>query len=179
VIGSLCTRGAAQFLPMNHLGAAAPGLGILLVALMTPRSRAGRVQVGDAGSPEVDFALLDDPADVAELAGAVRVAQDLLRHAAFREIVETVYVDAHGTPLDALADDDAIRRWLPSVVGDYVHAASSCAMGRTVDGDGAVIGYEGLYVADASVFPTIPDVNTHLPTTMLAERLAARWLAAT
>jgi choline dehydrogenase-like flavoprotein len=26
------------------------------------------------------------------------------------------------------------------------------------------------------VFPTIPDVNTHLPTTMLAERLSARWL---
>ena len=48
-------------------------------------------------------------------------------------------------------------------------------MGRVVDRDGAVIGYERLYVCDASVFPSIPDVNTHLPTTMLAERLVARW----
>jgi choline dehydrogenase-like flavoprotein len=40
-----------------------------------------------------------------------------------------------------------------------------------------VIGYERLYVCDASVFPSIPDVNTHLPTTMLAERLVARWVA--
>jgi choline dehydrogenase-like flavoprotein len=50
-------------------------------------------------------------------------------------------------------------------------------MGRVVDAEGALIGYDGLYVCDASVFPTIPDANTHLPTTMLAERLSARWTA--
>jgi choline dehydrogenase-like flavoprotein len=48
-------------------------------------------------------------------------------------------------------------------------------MGRVVDDDGQLRGRAGLYVCDASVFPEIPDVNTHLPTTMLAERLAARW----
>jgi choline dehydrogenase-like flavoprotein len=51
-------------------------------------------------------------------------------------------------------------------------------MGSVVDQDGRVAGYDGLYVCDASVFPSIPDVNTHLPTTMLAERLAARWSVA-
>ena len=71
----------------------------------------------------------------------------------------------------------AVRSWVSSVAGDYVHASSTCAMGRVVDRDGAVIGYERLYVCDASVFPSIPDVNTHLPTTMLAERLVARWVA--
>ena len=50
-------------------------------------------------------------------------------------------------------------------------------MGRVVDRVGAVIGYESLFVCDASVFPSIPDVNTHLPTTMLAERLVAVWTA--
>jgi choline dehydrogenase-like flavoprotein len=48
-------------------------------------------------------------------------------------------------------------------------------MGRVVDDAGRVLGHQGLYVCDASVFPEIPDVNTHLPTTMLAERLTARW----
>ena len=36
------------------------------------------------------------------------------------------------------------------------------------------VGYERLFVADASVFPSIPHANTYLPTLMLAERLAAR-----
>ena len=47
-------------------------------------------------------------------------------------------------------------------------------MGAVVDDDGAVVGHDGLYVADASVFPSIPHANTYLPTLMLAERLAAR-----
>ena len=56
-------------------------------------------------------------------------------------------------------------------------ASSSCAIGRTLDEDGAVLGYTNLFVCDASAFPSIPDANTHLPTTMLAERLSARCLA--
>jgi 5-(hydroxymethyl)furfural/furfural oxidase len=123
----------------------------------------------------VNFALLDDPADIAELAAGVRAAVELLETPAFRDIVAATYIDASGTPISALADDESIRRWLSAAVGDYVHASSSCAMGTVVDADGAVIGYEGIYVCDASVFPGIPDANTHLPTTMLAERLCARW----
>ncbi len=180
VVGSVCRRGGIQFLPMNHVGADAPGLGVLLVALLTPRSRAGTVRLDPDDprcDPIVDFALLDDPADAAELAAGVRAAIGLLDAPSFRDIVGATYIDASGTSTAALADDESMRRWLSSAVGDYVHASSSCAMGRVVDADGAVIGYEGLYVCDASVFPTIPDANTHLPTTMLAERLSARWTA--
>jgi choline dehydrogenase-like flavoprotein len=41
-----------------------------------------------------------------------------------------------------------------------------------VDGRGGVFGVEALYVADASLMPTIPSSNIHLPTLMMAERLA-------
>jgi choline dehydrogenase-like flavoprotein len=179
VIGSLCRRKGIQFLPMNHVGADAPGLGVLLVALMTPRSRRGTVVLdpGDpSGQPVVDFALLDDPADTDALVAGIAEARQLLARPSFAEIAERVLVDAWGTSLDALSDEDAVRRWLPTVVGDYVHASSTCAMGTVVDRDGAVNGYERLHVCDASVFPTIPDANTHLPTTMLAELLVGRWL---
>ena len=74
-----------------------------------------------------------------------------------------------------LAAQDGIRRGLPGAVGDYVHASSTCRMGTVVDAEGSLLGYQGISVCDASVFPRIPDVNTHLPTTMLAERLCARW----
>jgi choline dehydrogenase-like flavoprotein len=46
--------------------------------------------------------------------------------------------------------------------------------GAVTAADGAVHGTEGLAVADASVMPTIPSANTHLPTIMVAEHLAAR-----
>ncbi len=178
-IGALLRRGQVQFLPMNHLGPDAPGLGLLMVALMRPVGRAGSVRLRSddpSVDPDVDFALLDHPADVGALVGGVRVALDLLATAAFREVVAEVFVDGFGTTASTLSDDETIARWVRGAVGDYVHASSSCAMGAVVDSDGALVGYEGVHVCDASVFPTIPDANTHLPTTMLAERLSARWL---
>ncbi len=178
VVGAMLRRDPLQFLPMNHLGSSAPGFGLLMTALMRPRGKGGTVRLSSDDphvDPLVDFALLDHPHDLAELASGVETALDLLAAPSFREIVENVFVDAHGTTGDALRDRDAIARWVRRSVGDYVHASSSCAMGTVVDDDGRLFGYDGVHVCDASVFPSIPDVNTHLPTTMLAERLSTRW----
>jgi choline dehydrogenase-like flavoprotein len=41
-----------------------------------------------------------------------------------------------------------------------------------VDHDGHVHGFDNLFVADASVMPTIPRANTHLPVLAVAERMA-------
>ena len=46
-----------------------------------------------------------------------------------------------------------------------------------VNGEGAVHGCAGLYVADASIMPTIPRANTHLTTLAVAERVAELLLA--
>jgi 5-(hydroxymethyl)furfural/furfural oxidase len=40
-----------------------------------------------------------------------------------------------------------------------------------------VRGYDALMVCDASVLPVLPRANTHLPTVMVAERVAALTLA--
>jgi choline dehydrogenase-like flavoprotein len=92
--------------------------------------------------------------DRPRLTAAVELARELLAHAALRRVVTDVSV---GEP----------------PAGVY-HATSTCAMGSVVDDAGAVAGYDGLYVVDASVFPEIPSTNPYLPTLMLAERLAAR-----
>ncbi len=42
-----------------------------------------------------------------------------------------------------------------------------------VDPTCRVIGHQALWVCDASVMPTVPRANTHLPTVMIAERVAA------
>ena len=38
-------------------------------------------------------------------------------------------------------------------------------------------GVDSLYVADASIMPTVPSGFTHLPTIMIAERLAERFVS--
>jgi choline dehydrogenase-like flavoprotein len=47
-------------------------------------------------------------------------------------------------------------------------------MGAVVDDRFNVVGYEGLSICDTSIFPSIPDANTHLPVTMAAERFCMR-----
>jgi choline dehydrogenase-like flavoprotein len=59
-----------------------------------------------------------------------------------------------------------------AALGDYVHAAGTCAMGTVVDPRCRVRGYERLLVCDASVMPEAPRANTHWPVVAMAERLA-------
>jgi choline dehydrogenase-like flavoprotein len=123
---------------------------VLLVMVMAPTGT-GEVRGSPAGAV-VDHVL--DDHDHERLAAGLALARDVLDHPAMRAVVEDIDV---GTAPDLV-----------------YHPTSTCRMGVVVDDDGAVIGYDGLYVADASVFPTIPHTNTYLPTLMLAERLAAR-----
>ncbi len=165
-----------QFMPMNHLGRQAGNerLGQLMVALMTPSGADGSVTIDADGQPVADFALLANHNDLAALAAGARRALELLAQPCFTDIVEAVYIDDVGTTADSLDSDDALHTWLRSRGGGYVHASSSCGMGRVVDEHYAVIGVAGLSVCDASIFPTIPHTNTHLPTTMAAERFCLR-----
>ncbi len=165
-----------QFMPLNHLGRRVGNerLGQLIVALMTPSGADGSVTIDGDGRPVADFALLSNGDDLAALAAGARRALELLAQPSFADIVEAVYIDDVGTTADALDSVDALHTWLRTRGGGYVHASSSCAMGRVVDEHYAVIGFEGLSVCDASIFPSIPHTNTHLPVTMAAERFCLR-----
>jgi choline dehydrogenase len=54
----------------------------------------------------------------------------------------------------------------------FFHPVATCAIGQVVDGGGRVYGLDQLYVADASIMPTIPRGYTNLSTLAVAERLA-------
>ncbi|MEY2850006.1 MAG: hypothetical protein RI885_2673 [Actinomycetota bacterium] len=62
---------------------------------------------------------------------------------------------------------------------NYCHPAGSCKMGpatdplAVVDHTGLVHGASGLFVADASIMPTITRGNINLPTAMIGARIAA------
>ncbi|GEM_PF-1715586 len=70
-----------------------------------------------------------------------------------------------------------LERYIRANCWSYHHPVGTCAMGSVVDERGRVYGVDSLSVIDASIMPSIPSANTHLPTVMLAEHLAPAVLA--
>ena len=133
------------------------------VFLMNPQSR-GRLSLTstDPRAPlAIEHGFLTDDADVEALVGGFEhlreIGASLSRYAA-REARPGAVVDAE-THVRATARG-------------FFHPTGTCAMGEVVDERGRVYGYEGLVVADASIMPTIPRVNTNLTTAAIAEKLA-------
>jgi choline dehydrogenase len=124
--------------------------------------------------PVVEHGFLTDREghDVSVLVDGVRLVRRLAGTKALSRLCEGELApspDLEDGELEAYA-----RRW----VGGHWHPVGSCRMGpetdpdAVVDRDGCVYGLDNLFVADASVLPTIPRANTHLPVLAVAERLA-------
>lgn len=83
--------------------------------------------------------------------------------------------------LNALVRDDAaLAEHIRENVAGTFHPVGTCRMSAdpndrdaVTDTQGRVRGFEGLRVIDASLMPTAPRGNTNIPTTMLAEKIAA------
>jgi choline dehydrogenase len=147
----------------------------LYVHVMKPRSR-GSVRIDSpdpAALPIVDHGFLSDPAghDAAALVDGIRLARRLATAPIMDDLLED---ELSPGSLDAEGLAAFVRR---SVVG-YWHPVGTCAMGpegdggSVVDGRGRLHGFTNVYVADASIMPTIPRANTNLPVVAVAERIA-------
>jgi choline dehydrogenase len=141
----------------------------IAASVLAPRS-AGRVSISSADPdepPDIDHRPLSDQdgADVAVLAEGVGAAVRVASAPSLRELGATVEAPT-STASEALTDH------VRSSLGCYFHPVGTCAIGRVVDGAGAVRGVEGLHVADCSIVPVIPRANTHLTALAVAERLA-------
>lgn len=153
-------------------------LGGLLCKLAKCHAR-GAVTISStdpAATPDVNFNLLGDRRDVMLTRYALRHAFDLVRSGGFPD--KTALVDVSGGDIDLSMGDSELDAWATSVVRDTAHASSGCAIGgpddaaAVLDNECRVRGVDGLRVADASVFPTVPRANTHLPAIMVGERVA-------
>jgi choline dehydrogenase-like flavoprotein len=174
-VSTLLQRGDSHILPMNHLGRSAAGMGLLMGAMMVVHSQ-GRVEWdSDLQRVAVNFQMLSDHRDLIALAEVVQTVLMVIATEPFQRIVTEAYIDEFGSPAGDLDSFDAICAWLPDHVGEYAHAGCSNRIGVVVDEACRVYGYGGLRVCDASVFPDLPAANTHIPTVMLAEHMAALW----
>jgi choline dehydrogenase-like flavoprotein len=83
-----------------------------------------------------------------------------------------------GSAATAPAGPGELRAFIRQNGYSIPHVVGTCAIGprpqdgAVVDASGRVHGIDGLFVADASIIPEPPSGFSHLPTLMLAERLA-------
>ena len=173
-------------LPMNAVSTNDNKSGALLAAVMEVTST-GSVRLGNKRQPEVNFSMLSTEHDLQVMRDAVAYSLQALEQKQFADVVRATYCDNLGTPSEWLASatPSQFDQWMLQNVGVYAHAGCSLRMGSTddedavVDTDGAVIGYEALWVCDASIFPDLPRANPQLAVTMVAERITPRiagWL---
>lgn len=125
--------------------------------------------------PVIHSRLLDDPYDRALAVEALSVGYALATSEPMRALGRVVW-----PPPGVMAARDALDGWIRRVCDSGYHPCGTVPMGATrgdgaVDSRGRVDGLEGLVVADASLMPTVPTSNIHLPTLMIAERFG-EWL---
>jgi choline dehydrogenase len=112
--------------------------------------------------PAIDHGFLSEPHDLDRLASGVALIRTLAEQAGCGRELRP-------------GDHDVLDTYLRREVRGIFHPTGTCAIGAVVDTHGAVLGVDGLLVADASIMPTIPRANTNLSTIAVAERIAD-WL---
>jgi choline dehydrogenase len=152
----------------------------IAVAVVAPRSR-GHVSLRSAkplDPPAIDFRLLSDAQgqDAAALVVAARLARKI---AATRPLAD--FADGELFPGAGADTDDELLKRLGEQLQTVYHPTSTCQMGSDarspVDPQLRVRGIENLWVADASVMPSVPRGHPNAVVAMIAHR-AADWIAA-
>lgn len=147
-------------------------------AVVAPRSR-GRVFLRSPdprAAVAIDPGLLSDPGgiDASVLWEGVRLSR---RIAATPPLAE--WNGGEVSPGEAVASDGALHDYARSALQTVYHPTSTCRMGSdaraVVDPALRVRGIDGLWVADASVMPSVPRGHPNAAVAMIARR-AAGWI---
>ncbi len=177
----LCNHGADVLLQPVSFTMILRGLPLYGLVMMVGKPRGhGSIHYPDADPrtlPVIHSRFFEDAQDR-------RIARDSF--VMFRDLLATRALSGMGQALLPLQTVLEREDWLDKVISFFCdsgyHPCGTVPMGTkpgphaAVDGRGKVFGLDGLYVVDASVMPTVPSSNIHLPTLMIAERMA-EWLA--
>ena len=143
----------------------------LAVGLCRVRSR-GQVRLRSSDpedTPVIDYALLSNKDDLAQLVEGVQKARELYETDAFKEF----FVDER-KPGAQFRSDSLLEHYVRLNSFLMYHACGTCRMGQgedaVVDERLRVRGIEGLWVADASIIPTIPAGNINATAIMIGEK---------
>ena len=140
----------------------------------------------DEGVVGVAFGLgVQEPRGSVRIAGADPELAPLIDHR-YRHVLDAGLFDRAWADFTALcataawreagiapAEPEGLAGALRERLATAFHPASSCAIGRVVDERLRVLGFEGLLVGDASVFPDNTTNNPNLTCLAVGERVAA------
>ena len=153
----------------------------IAAAVLAPRSR-GSVRLSSAdplAAPIIDPALLSDPegSDKSVLLAAIYLARELAARPPFCKEIEREVV-----PGPAIVRDEDLLECAYANLQTVYHPTSTCRMGSdataVVNPKLEVNGVDGLWIADASVMPTVPRGHPNAVVAMIANRAAHFLLAA-
>jgi choline dehydrogenase len=142
----------------------------LTVGITRPKSRGSvRLRSGDPFAPPlIQHQLLGDAGDVERLARGIEIGRAILAQPAISK-----YVVEEVRPGPAVAGA-ALRDYLHVASIPLYHPVGTCRMGQdemaVVDPDLRVHGVGNLWVADASVMPTLPSGNTNATAMMIGDK---------
>jgi choline dehydrogenase len=119
--------------------------------------------------PRIASHVLEEREDRDKAIAALRRAYEISQTAPLRSIATMVWPRKRTLLSDRM--HDAIRHACDS----GYHPCGTVPMSGAVDTRGRVFGVEGLYVADASIMPTVPSANTNLTCLMIGERFG-EWM---
>jgi len=152
----------------------------MAVVLLTPLSR-GRVTLVSQrpeDAPMIDPAYLSDPSgdDLRRLIAGVRVARRVAAEASLASAIAPEVL-----PGREAESDERIARFIRASAHTIYHPVGTCRMGgdpsSVVDSSLGVRGVDGLWVADASVMPTVPRGHPNAAVAAIADRGAGLVLA--
>ena len=141
------------------------------VCVCRPRSR-GRLAMATPDEPAIDPGLLSDPSDLEMLVRGV---------ARLRAVLDAAPLGARRAPEafpGAHVTGEALREHVRAACGTTYHPVGTLALGGPVTPEGRVAGAEALWVADASVMPSITSANTNAPSMLIGWRIGGRAAAA-
>jgi choline dehydrogenase-like flavoprotein len=117
--------------------------------------------------PVIDLNYFSDPSDLTLLIRAMRLTRKLGETEAMRKLCRE---EIHPSP--AVQSDEEWRHYVLSVCETVYHPCGTAGIGRVVTPDLRVVGIDGLFIADASVFPALITVNINSAVMMVAEKAA-------
>lgn len=146
---------------------------MMMVSLGKPAST-GRITLRSADPyerPLVDSFLHSHPDDLALVSRGLDLLRELSETPSMRSLGRCIY------PTRPVIRSKRLReRWVTFFGSDSgYHPSCTAAMGTVTDARGRIEGVDGLRICDASLFPTIPSSNIHIPTLMVGERFG-EWL---
>ncbi len=166
---------------VNTLGMGAPIGG--LVGWVNYVESVGRITVTSTDpsvDPFVEVNMLEHANDMARMKAIYARMMEICADAEFAQHA-TIMGLGSVAPVEgpqALTNDAELEDFLLANAIDTQHACGSARMGdpsdptTVVDPEGRVLGFDGLRVADASVFPFVTRANTNLTAILVGEKIA-------